>query len=60
MQQSHHIMQKAELTFASEDETIATVDDKGNVTAVKAGETKIKVSVKDSDVYAEICSKSKR
>ena len=37
---------KGELTFASEDETIATVDDKGNVTAVKAGETKIKVSVK--------------
>lgn len=57
MQQSHHIMQKAELTFASEDETIATVDDKGNVTAVKAGETKIKVSVKDSDVYAEIAVK---
>ena len=37
---------KGELTFASEDETIATVDDKGNVKAVKAGETKIKVSVK--------------
>ena len=48
---------KGELTFASEDETIATVDDKGNVTAVKAGETKIKVSVKDSDVYAEISVK---
>ena len=48
---------KGELTFASEDETIATVDDKGNVTAVKAGETKIKVSVKDSDVYAEIAVK---
>ena len=37
---------KGELTFASEDETIATVDDKGNVTAVK-----------DSDVYAEIAVK---
>ena len=48
---------KGELTFASEDETIATVDDKGNVKAVKAGETKIKVSVKDSDVYAEIAVK---
>lgn len=48
---------KGELTFASEDETIATVDDKGNVTAVKAGETKIKVSVKDSDVYTEIAVK---
>lgn len=48
---------KGELIFASEDETIATVDDKGNVTAVKAGETKIKVSVKDSDVYAEIAVK---
>ena len=48
---------KGELTFASEDETIATVDYKGNVTAVKAGETKIKVSVKDSDVYAEISVK---
>ena len=48
---------KGELTFASEDETIATVDDKGNVKAVKAGETKIKVSVKDSDVYAEISVK---
>lgn len=48
---------KGELIFASEDETIATVDDKGNVTAVKAGETKIKVSVKDSDVYTEIAVK---
>ncbi len=48
---------KGELIFASEDETIATVDGKGNVTAVKAGETKIKVSVKDSDVYAEISVK---
>lgn len=48
---------KGELTFAYEDENIATVDDKGNVTAVKAGETKIKVSVKDSDVYAEIAVK---
>lgn len=48
---------KGEIVFTSEDETIATVDDKGNVTAVKAGETKIKVSVKDSDVYAEIAVK---
>ena len=48
---------KGEIVFTSEDETIATVDDKGNVTAVKAGETKIKVSVKDSDVYAEISVK---
>lgn len=48
---------KGELIFASEDETIATVDGKGNVTAVKAGETKIKVSVKDSDVYTEIAVK---
>ena len=48
---------KGELTYASEYEPKATVDDKGNVTAVKAGETKIKVSVKDSDVYAEISVK---
>ena len=48
---------KGEIVFTSEDETVATVDDKGNVTAVKAGETKIKVSVKDSDVYAEIAVK---
>lgn len=48
---------KGEIVFTSEDETVATVDDKGNVTAVKAGETKIKVSVKDSDVYAEISVK---
>lgn len=45
---------KGEIVFTSEDET---VDEKGNVTAVKAGETKIKVSVKDSDVYAEISVK---
>lgn len=48
---------KGEIVFTSEDETVATVDEKGNVTAVKAGETKIKVSVKDSDVYAEISVK---
>lgn len=48
---------KGEIVFTSEDETVATVDDKGNVTAVKAGETKIKVSVKDSDVYTEIAVK---
>lgn len=48
---------KGEIVFTSEDETVATVDEKGNVTAVKAGETKIKVSVKDSDVYAEIAVK---
>lgn len=48
---------KGEIVFTSEDETVATVDDKGNVKAVKAGETKIKVSVKDSDVYAEIAVK---
>ena len=43
--------------YENDNETIATVDDKGNVKAVKAGETKIKVSVKDSDVYAEIAVK---
>lgn len=48
---------KGEIVFTSEDETVATVDEKGNVTAVKAGETKIKVSVKDSDVYTEIAVK---
>ena len=48
---------KGEIVFTSEDETVATVDEKGNVTAVKAGETKIKVSVKVSDVYAEISVK---
>ena len=48
---------KGKLVFTSEDETVATVDDKGNVKAVKAGETKIKVSVKDSDVYAKISVK---
>ena len=50
---------KGEIVFTSEDETVATVDEKGNVTAVKAGETKIKVSVKDSDVCRNR-SKSKR
>ena len=48
---------KGEIVFTSEDETVATVDEKCNVTAVKAGETKIKVSVKDSDVYTEIAVK---
>ena len=45
------------VTYLSSDPSVATVDEKGNVTAVKAGETKIKVSVKDSDVYAEISVK---
>ncbi len=43
------------LKYESEDETVATVNENGLITAVKAGTTKIKVSAKDgSDISAQI------
>ena len=43
---------KLKLVYASADETIATVDEDGTVTGVKAGETEITVSTEDGKLTA--------
>lgn len=45
-------IEKITMEWASSDETVATVDTEGNVTAVEAGETDITVSIKNSDISA--------
>lgn len=45
-------IEKITMEWTSSDETVATVDAEGNVTAVEAGEADITVSIKDSDISA--------
>lgn len=43
-----------DVTFASNDEKIATVDEKGVITAIKEGNTKITVSIESAKISKEI------
>ena len=42
-----------ELVYTSDNESVATVDSEGNITAVAAGETVITVTVKDTEISTE-------
>ncbi len=46
-------IEKIDLKWFSDDESVATVDDKGDVTGVKTGETNITVQSADGGLWAE-------